>query len=57
MEAVSKYKSPTSNEVDGAEADTLYLLAKSFTEFMLVATVPILFEPNKSVPTASTWLM
>jgi hypothetical protein len=54
---VSKYKSPKSKEVDGAVPDTLYLLAKSFTVLILEATVPILFEPNKSVPTASTWLM
>ena len=57
LDAVSKYKSPKSKLVDGAVPLTLYLWPNSFTEPMLVATVPILFAPNKSVPTASTWLM
>ena len=58
----SNHKSPTSKLVAGAVADTLYLAAKSLTDpilldtsctnAMLVATVPIVFDPAKSVPTA-----
>ena len=57
----SNHKSPTSNDVLGAVADTLYLAAKSLTDPMLfetsvtdailVATVPIVLEPDKSVAT------
>ena len=57
--AVSKYKSPKSKLVDGAEALTLYLSPNSFTVPMLEPTVltlpidpPTKFTLTISVPTA-----